>query len=195
MAWISLTDRSVSRPRPALRLVVKEPAVRRPPRSGGTPRTVIRVARAIALIGAAGTFSAATAHVLALPNKLQLDGPLWLAVQQHLYRGWGLLIGPCEVGAIISGCVLVYLMRRRRTVMLSAVIAAACMMLALLVFAAINAPVNAAVDSWTVTTLPANWPAYRLRSETGHAITCALALTAVIAMLRAMFTDVSARRD
>ncbi len=27
------------------------------------------------------------AHLLELPNKLALDGPLWLAVQQHLYRG------------------------------------------------------------------------------------------------------------
>jgi hypothetical protein len=33
------------------------------------------------------------AHVLELPNKLALDGPLWLAVQQHLYRGWGPFFG------------------------------------------------------------------------------------------------------
>jgi hypothetical protein len=33
------------------------------------------------------------AHVLELPNKLALDGELWLAVQQHLYRGWGPFLG------------------------------------------------------------------------------------------------------
>ena len=33
------------------------------------------------------------AHVLELPSKLMLDGPLWLAIQQHLYRGWGTPIG------------------------------------------------------------------------------------------------------
>lgn len=42
------------------------------------------------------TLSALTAHVLELPNKLSLDGPLWLAVQQHLYRGWGPYIGPVD---------------------------------------------------------------------------------------------------
>jgi hypothetical protein len=43
------------------------------------------------------------AHVLELPNKLALDGGLWLAVQQHLYRGWGpFLGGPAEIGALVT---------------------------------------------------------------------------------------------
>ena len=33
------------------------------------------------------------AHVLEIPNKLALDGGLWLAVQQHLYPGWGPFLG------------------------------------------------------------------------------------------------------
>jgi len=40
------------------------------------------------------------AHVLELPNKLRLDGPLWLAVQQQLYRGWGPFLG----GALCGSC-------------------------------------------------------------------------------------------
>jgi hypothetical protein len=43
------------------------------------------------------------AHVMELPNKLQIDGTLWLAVQQHLYRGWGPFIGgPADVGALVT---------------------------------------------------------------------------------------------
>ena len=33
--------------------------------------------------------TAPIAHVLEMISKLTLDGPLWLGVQQHLYRGWG----------------------------------------------------------------------------------------------------------
>ena len=47
------------------------------------------------------------AHVLELPNKLALDAPLWLAVQQHLYRGWGLFLGgPAEIGALATALAL-----------------------------------------------------------------------------------------
>jgi hypothetical protein len=48
------------------------------------------------------------AHVLELPSKLMLDGPLWLAIQQHLYRGWGTLFGPVEIAALfLSGVLLI----------------------------------------------------------------------------------------
>jgi len=33
--------------------------------------------------------TAPIAHVLEMISKLTLDRPLWLGVQQHLYRGWG----------------------------------------------------------------------------------------------------------
>ena len=35
------------------------------------------------------------AHLLEQPDKLHLDGSLWLAVQQYLYDGWCPLIGSC----------------------------------------------------------------------------------------------------
>ena len=64
---------------------------------------------------ALGTAAAAApiAHVLELPNKLSLDKDLWLAVQQHLYRGWGpFLGGPAEIGALATSLLLAYLRRR-----------------------------------------------------------------------------------
>jgi hypothetical protein len=42
------------------------------------------------------------AHLLEMPSKLTLDGPLWLDIQQHLYRGWGALFGPVEILALLS---------------------------------------------------------------------------------------------
>ena len=58
--------------------------------------------RAINLILAFIATTAPLAHVLELPSKLTLDGPLWLAVQQHLYRGWGAVFGPVEIAALAS---------------------------------------------------------------------------------------------
>jgi hypothetical protein len=48
------------------------------------------------------------AHVLELPNKLRLSGPLRLAVQKSLYQGWGpFLGGPFEIaGASDCACPL-----------------------------------------------------------------------------------------
>jgi hypothetical protein len=46
---------------------------------------------------------APVAHLLEMPNKLRLDGALWLAIQQHLYAGWGPLVGaPTELFALLA---------------------------------------------------------------------------------------------
>ena len=67
------------------------------------------------LILAAAAVLAPMAHVLELPNKLTLDGPLWVAIQQHLYRGWGSVIGgPIEVAALATTLALVIIRRGRR---------------------------------------------------------------------------------
>jgi len=47
-------------------------------------------------------------HVLEMISKLMLDGPLWLGVQQHLYRGWGEIFGPVEIVAFLSTLALLY---------------------------------------------------------------------------------------
>jgi hypothetical protein len=130
------------------------------------------------------------AHVLELPNKLALDGGLWLAVQQHLYRGWGpFLGGPAEIGALTTAAALLFVRRlNSRTRRLTAIATAAygAMIVAFFVF---NAPVNEAVRGWTPTMLPSDWPAYRLRWETGHALAAVLAVVGLVAMIRAYFVE------
>jgi hypothetical protein len=129
------------------------------------------------------TVFAPMAHVLELPNKLSLDGTLWLAVQQHLYRGWGpFLGGPIEIGALATSLILAYVRRRSSTLRttLIAAIGYACMIVA---FFLLNLPVNAAVESWTSTTLPSNWATYRLRWEAGHGIAALLALISLTALI------------
>lgn len=154
---------------------------------------LLRTVRWISLISTAVTLCALAAHVVELPNKFAFDGALWLAVQQRLYRGWGPFFGPFEVTAIASTWVLLYLLRRNRASFPPTLLAALLLSAALAVFFMLNAPVNAAFAKWTTITLPTDWTAYRMRWETGHAISFVLVLIAFIAQLRALFIDAIAR--
>jgi len=142
--------------------------------------------RSISLILAVLAALAPIAHVLELPNKLALDAPLWLAVQQHLYRGWGpFLGGPAETAALASALALTVARRcdpATRRLTLVAALAYAGMIAAFFVF---NDPVNAVLSSWTPADIPADWSRCRVRWETGHALAAALAVIALAALMRA----------
>jgi Domain of unknown function (DUF1772) len=130
------------------------------------------------------------AHLLELPNKVGLDGPTWLAVQQHLYRGWGPLLGaPAEIGALATTLVLLIVRRtngKTRRLMFVAVLSYAAM---IATFFVLNAPVNEALARWTPASLPDDWQSYRARWETGHAIAALLSLVGLGALVRARFIE------
>jgi hypothetical protein len=122
------------------------------------------------------------AHVLELPAKLSLDGPMWLAVQQRLYRGWGPIFGPIEIAALATTAWLYFISPARRR---SYLIAGICFALMLACFFVLNDPVNRAVLGWTVSTLPADWPDYRARWESGHALAALLSVIAFFVLVGA----------
>lgn len=130
------------------------------------------------------------AHVLELPNKLALDGPAWLFVQQHLYRGWGPIVGaPTEIGALATSLLLLLPRFCGTAARGPTLFAAACYVAMLAAFFIFNAPVNAAVAVWTAATLPSDWPSYRLWWESGHALSALLSLAAFAAVLRACIVE------
>jgi hypothetical protein len=144
----------------------------------------MRWLRCLALLIGFSACLAPMAHVLELPNKVRLDSSLWLAVQQHLYAGWGPLIGaPTEIGGLIISLILLAANRRhaRRAVLFG--LAGAAYGAMLLSFFLLNAPVNEAVNTWTAATLPTDWTNYRLRWEIGHAVAALFALLAFVATL------------
>jgi hypothetical protein len=154
----------------------------------------IRALRWISLLATAVPLGAAAAHVMELPNKLALDGPLWLAVQQGLYRGWGPFVAPFDLVAIATSWALAYMVRARRPAFALTLAAALCLSAMLAVFLLFNAPVNAAFAGWTAATLPADWPDYRRQWEVGHAIAFALGLSAFCTLLRAAFVEACGRQ-
>jgi hypothetical protein len=153
---------------------------------------MVRALRWISLLATTVPFAATIAHVLELPNKFALDGPVWLAVQQSLYRGWGPFIGPFEIVAVLATWLLAYLVRRRRPAFALTLAAALCLTAMVAVFFLFNAPVNAAFAGWTAETLPADWPDYRRQWELGHAIAFVLVLIAFCTLLRAAFVEACA---
>ena len=132
------------------------------------------------------------AHVLELPNKLALDGELWLAVQQNLYRGWGPFLGaPAEIGALATTLTLLVVGRANGGTQLLRVIAAMAYAAMLVAFFVFNAPVNEALNGWTSATLPSDWAAYRLRWEAGHALAALMSVVGLIALIRARIIEAS----
>jgi hypothetical protein len=145
--------------------------------------------RWINLVIAVLALTAPVAHVLELPNKLALDGPLWLAVQQHLYRGWGVVFGPVEILALASSILLAVLRRRNRRAFAPTLVAVIAYGAMLAVFFLFDAPVNRALSGWTAERLPPDWTAYRLRWEIGHALAALAALIALVALRRARLAE------
>ena len=122
--------------------------------------------RPLALINLVIAFVATTAplaHVLEMASKLTLDGPLWLAIQHNLYRGWGDVFGPVEILALLTSLWLLAWSRNHTALFRTYLIATACYGLMLACFFVFNAPVNDALNGWTAATLPQDWTVYRIR--------------------------------
>lgn len=142
------------------------------------------ILRNVSLVFAFLATTAPLAHVLEMASKLTLPGPLWLGIQQNLYRGWGAVFGPVEIICLILAFALFARARPDRqasNIYLAVIVCYAAMLASFFLF---NDPVNEALNRWTPTMMPANWPDYRLRWEIGHAITAVQAVIAFVLQLR-----------
>ena len=128
--------------------------------------------------------TAPIAHALEMISKLTLDGPLWLGIQQHLYRGWGEIFGPVEIVAFLSTLALLVVTWRHRSSRRAYLVALVCYAAMLADFFVFNRPVNEAVRDWTSVTLPSNWSDYRLRWEIGHSLTALFSVIAFVTLIR-----------
>jgi hypothetical protein len=145
----------------------------------------MRTLRIVSIVLAILSLAMPLAHLLELPNKLALDGPLWLAVQQNLYRGWGPFWGgPIEFLALMTSTVLLILSRdgRTRRLMIVASLAYAGMIAS---FFFLNRPVNESVMRWAPRNLPQNWASYRTQWELGHSVAFLLSMLGLYTTLRA----------
>jgi hypothetical protein len=130
------------------------------------------------------------AHGLEMPNKLALDASLWLAVQQHLYRGSGPFYGgPVEIIAFATTMTLLVARRRDPAPMRFTLVAALAYAGMIVTFFLFNQPVNAALNAWTPSSMPPDRESYRLRWETGHALAAILSIVAIVSLVRAWLIE------
>ena len=135
--------------------------------------------RFLSLLFVALALGPSLAHLLELPNKINLSADDYLTVQQ-IYRRWALL-GIVWAGALISTLVLAIMVRKKPNAFVLTLIALLCIGGMLAVFFAYTYPANQATNNWTM--LPSNWLELRNQWEYSHATSAGLNLIALITLI------------
>jgi hypothetical protein len=120
----------------------------------------------------------AGAHLLALPNKIDLSEADYFTVQ-GIYRGWALL-GIVLCAAILADLALSVRLRRQRAAFWCALVAFLAMCATLTIFFAWIFPANKLTVNWTV--VPEDWRTLRAQWEYSHAVNAALTFLAFCAV-------------
>lgn len=131
-------------------------------------RSLLRFVLFVDLLLITLIFSLAFSHVMELPGKLQLNGPVWLIVQQTLYNSFGPFASVVEPSGIALAWILAVLLRHERPAGRLVLLAAACSSAGLIVWFVVVSPMNARLNRWTPATLPLDWTTVRDRWELGH---------------------------
>ena len=132
------------------------------------------------------------AHLLALPNKIDLPQQEYFTVQA-IYYGWSLPTGIVLIGAIAASLALAVVTRGRGTVSWLALAAFVLIAATLVIFFIWTQPANAATMNWTV--VPDNWQALRTQWEYSHAANAVLTFGALCAAVASALVSRSEERS
>lgn len=118
-----------------------------------------------------------------------LQKNIFLFVQQHIYEGWGRVVGPLELYGLIAAIAVGILVRKQRLPFFLTLSAVICALVAQVIWQLHNGPVNQAVDSWTLSSMPSNWTNYRDRWEYAHAVRAGLYSVSLITLILSLLSD------
>ena len=152
---------------------------------------VVISARFMSLFLTALTAGVVLGHVISRAGKMTLSGPLFVTVQNTLYRGWGKKVGAIEIGALLSTLGVSFLTQGRNTTFDLCVAASLCLLGMLFVWAVFINPINTQVQSASSDAIPADWASLRERWHRFHAIRAILAVAALSALILAVLLDCS----
>ena len=133
----------------------------------------------IALLATALALGAALAHVLELPNKINLPERDYFIIQQ-VYRGWNQLAYLLLI-QLMSMLAVAGLSWHEPRVLWPTLAAILCLLCAQAAFWTFTYPANVATDNWTA--IPADWESLRTRWEYSHALGAAFQLLAMSALI------------
>ena|SRR5882724_2831911 len=142
----------------------------------------LNTVRFLALLFTALALVPAMAHLLELPNKINLSREAYLTVQQ-IYRGWALL-GVIVAGALLANLMLLIMVRAERKAFVLTLITFLCIVGTQMVFWTFTYPANRATNNWT--TLPENWLALRNQWEYSHAASAVLNLIGLVTLIQSV---------
>jgi H+/Cl- antiporter ClcA len=111
------------------------------------------------------------AHVLEAPPRMTVWPPeLWReATVFHGQFAWFALVGaPLDVGSILLGAAMTFVLRRRPPAFWLALAATVCYAASLATWLAVVAPMNAVLAQWEPGPVPETFEAVRNRWEAGH---------------------------
>ncbi|WP_239025174.1 DUF1772 domain-containing protein [Rhodoligotrophos defluvii] len=126
----------------------------------------------------------AGAHLIELPNKIDLDRDAYLTVQQ-IYRGWA-LAGIPLIAALLVTLALSVLSRSETLPLLFSAASFVLLLITLIAFFIWVYPVNQATRNWTVA--PENWQSLRAQWEYMHAVNAVMTLTALVSAVLSVLT-------
>ena len=138
----------------------------------------MRILQFLALVLTALALVPAGAHLLELPNKIELPEREYFVVQS-IYNGWAML-GIVLVGAMLANLVHAVFLRGQRLAFACAVIAFLCIAVTLVIFFAFTFPVNQVTANWT--RVPADWQRVRSEWEISHAVNAVLTFAGFCAL-------------
>jgi uncharacterized membrane protein len=134
--------------------------------------TFIQVWRFITLMLTSFSLSLSMAHLLELPQRMQFDQQLWVKVTvfENVYKLFGSVGAAFEITAILTGIVLVFLVRKRGSTFYWTLGGVIFLVLAFVSWITFVAPMNAEFAKWSTNPVPVNWTRYRNQWEYAHAI-------------------------
>jgi hypothetical protein len=145
-------------------------------RIGG--ETAMKLLQFLALVLTALALVPAGAHLLELPNKIDLSESDYFAVQ-GLYRGWAMM-GIVLIGTALANLVHAVFLRGQGLSFKCALIAFLCIAVTPVIFFAFIFPANQASHDWTQ--VPANWQQLRFEWEIAHAVNAVLTFAGFCAL-------------
>jgi len=145
--------------------------------------TVLNLGRFSSIMSMAVTMSAAMAHLMEMPAKMQYEPSLYVRLHRTLYPTFGKTAGRAEAVAVASTAALAWMeQRQRRSSRRLTLAAAGSLAAAHGIFWAIVQPANVEMMQWRLEAIPRDWANWRNRWEYGHAIRAGL-VTAALAVL------------
>lgn|GEM_PF-1614261 len=139
---------------------------------------MLRVAWIFSLFLLALVLGVSYSHLLQWVPKETLPANDFLTIHQVLLKQYRMGIGWMEGIAAIAVCSVAYLMRQNLRRFVLSLVTLLCLLFMIWIWAVQINPINVAVNSWSATSLPANWETVRSSWHQFHAIRFALAVVA-----------------